>query len=70
MYHLAIRQNKATNALYSYPTLDAALAAFHSELAYRGDSRTSTMCVILDDFGNTVRKEFWEEETASTPAED
>lgn len=60
MYLLAIRQNKSTNALYSYPTLDAALAAFHNELAYRGEGRTSTMCAILDEYGTTVRKEYWE----------
>ena len=60
MYQLAIRQNKQTNALFSYSTLDEALAAFHNELAYRGEGRTSTMCVILDEYGTTVRKEYWE----------
>lgn len=62
MYQLAVRQNKSTNAFFSYPTLDAALSAFHNELAYRGESRTSTMCVILDEYGNTVKKEYWEAE--------
>lgn len=60
MYYLAIIQNASTKALYSYPTLDAALSAFHTELAYRGNNRTSTMCLIIDGYGNTVKKEYWQ----------
>lgn len=66
MYQLAIRQNKSTNALYSYADLDAALAAFHTELAYRGEGRTSTLCVIFDEYGNTVKKEIWEASVSET----
>ena len=66
MYYLAIVQNGTTQALYAYNTYDAALAAYHSELAYRAEGRTSTLCVILDAYGNTMKQEFW----SATPAED
>ena len=48
MYYLVIVQNSNTPAIYSYDTHDAALAAFHTELAYRHESRTSTRCLILN----------------------
>lgn len=48
MYYVATVQNENTPSLFSYPTLDAALAAFHNELAYRVEGRTSTKCSILD----------------------
>ena len=48
MYYLAIIQNDSVATLYSYETYEAALAAFHSELAYRGEGRTSTKCAILN----------------------
>lgn len=66
MYYLAIVQNGTTQALYSYSSYDAALAAYHSELAYRAEGRTSTLCVILDEYGNTINKELWR----AAPAED
>ena len=70
MFYLAIIQNKTTKALNDYPSLDAALAAFHSELAYRANGRTSTMCLIIDEFGNPVKKEYWEVGTEASQVED
>ena len=66
MYYLAIVQNGTTQALYAYSNYDAALAAYHSELAYRAEGRTSTLCVILDEYGNTIKQELWR----AAPAED
>lgn len=48
MYYLAIIQNETTTALYVYRDLDAALSAYHSELAYRSTDRTSTKCLLFD----------------------
>ena len=59
MYYLVIIQNDSTQAVYSYETNDMALAAFHSELAYRGEGRNKTVCVILDDNGTLVTREVW-----------
>ena len=60
LYYLAIIQNESTCAIFKYDDLDAALAAFHNELAYRGEGRNSTLCVILDKIGGTIKREKWE----------
>jgi len=57
MYYLAIVQNDTTNALYSYNSYEDALAAYHTELAYRAEGRTSTKCAILDHDLNMLRQE-------------
>lgn len=57
MYYLAIVQNDTTNALYSYSTYEEALAAYHTELAYRAETRKSTKCAILDGDLNMLRQE-------------
>ena len=62
MYYLVIIQNDSTQAIYSYNTLDSALSAFHSELAYRTSDRKKTVCVILDSYGGYVKSETYEKE--------
>lgn len=57
MYYLALVQNDETQALYRFSTLEEALSMYHSELAYRGEGRTSTKCLILDSDLNTYMKE-------------
>ena len=57
MYYLAIVQNDTTNALYSYNSYEAALAAYHQELAYRAEGRTSTKCAILNGDLQMLRQE-------------
>ena len=59
MYYLVILQNNSSQAIYPYNSYDQALSAFHSELAYRNESRTKTVCVIIDSVGNTLKKECW-----------
>ena len=34
MFNLVIIQNDSARAIYAYDTYDAALAAFHAEMAY------------------------------------
>ena len=63
IYYLLIIQNggaDSTQAVYKYDNIDDALAAYHSELAYRNTSRQMTTCVILDAYGNSVFKDCWE----------
>lgn len=60
MFYLAIIQNDTTQALYRYDTYDQALATFHSELAYRGDARMKTVCVILNSIGELIKRDYWE----------
>jgi hypothetical protein len=56
-YYLAIIQNDSSQAIYSYETKDAALAAFHAELAYRAESRMSTKCMLFDSDLVVIRAE-------------
>lgn len=67
MFYIAIIQTidtgnalETSKALFDYPTLDAALAKFHTELAYRGANRVKTVCVIMDEYGNTVKRDYWQ----------
>lgn len=60
MCYLAIIQNYGANkALYSYDTFGDALAAFHTELAYRAEGRTQTVCTILNGQGEVLRNEVY-----------
>lgn len=60
MYYLAIIQNfGASNALLPFNTFEEALARFHSELAYRHESRTQTVCSILNAEGQVLRNEVY-----------
>lgn len=59
MFNLAIIQNGDTRALFGYDELDDALAKFHEELAFRGEKRTSTFCLIFDEYGTIYANESW-----------
>lgn len=61
-FYLLIVQNNSSQSVYAYDDLDDALSAFHSELAYRAEGRTSTMCLISDYQGCVVKKEYWQKE--------
>jgi len=60
MYYLAIIQNYTTPAFYAYDTKSAALSAFHNELAYRHESRTSTVCILYDRKGNELKRDYYD----------
>ena len=59
MYFLAIIQNSSVASLFPYNTFDEALVAFHTELAYRGEGRTATVCVIMNEFGVVLKSDTW-----------
>lgn len=60
MYYLAIIQNFGeSKALYSYNSYEEALAAYHTELAYRHESRKQTVCSILNADGQVLRNEVY-----------
>lgn len=44
-----LMQNNTTPAVYTFPSENEALAYYHTELAYRADSRTSTKCAVLNE---------------------
>lgn len=59
MYYLIKIQNDSTQGIYRYDSLDTAMAAYHAELAYRAEGRTSTKCAILDSDMCVVRSEVY-----------
>ena len=69
MYYLVIVQNESIPAIYSYQSEAEALAAFHTELAYRAEGRTSTKCSILDSNLVTLRNESYVATTSNAETE-
>lgn len=61
-FYLLIVQNNDTQAVFTHESFDSALAAFHNELAYRADGRTSTMCAIIDEKGFMHKVEYWRQD--------
>ena len=59
-YYVVIIQNDNTQAVYAYTDFDAALALYHTELAYRGEGRNKTICTILNSIGHEMKTEIWE----------
>ena len=59
-YYLIIIQNYTIPAIYSYDDYDALMVRFHTELAYRHEDRTSTVCIVLDNKGNEMRRDWYE----------
>ena len=59
MFFLVIIQNNTVPAIFAYDNYDDALARFHTEMAYRSESRYATACTILDRAGNIHKQESW-----------
>lgn len=68
MYYVVIIQNNSSQAVFPYNSYDDALAMFHTELAYRAETRTSTCCVILDYQGNMHKTEYWQKSNGEEPS--
>lgn len=66
MYYLVIVQNDTTQAISSYLTFEDALAAYHTELAYRSDDRLSTKCAVLDKDLSMLRCETYVKQLESS----
>ena len=56
-YFVTVIQNDSTCACYAYEKKPDAMAKFHSEMAYRHETRTSTVCSVLNSNGDVVAKE-------------
>ena len=59
-YFVTIIQNDSTCACFAYDNRADAMAKFHSEMAYRHESRTSTVCSVMNSNGDTVAKDIWQ----------
>lgn len=58
-YYLVIIQNDETCAVYKHTSYDEALAALYSEMAYRGNGRTETLCIIIKGDSSIPKMEYW-----------
>lgn len=60
-FYLIIVQNGETpaRAIFQKETYDAALSAYHAELASRTEDRMSTLCMIIDGKGRVLNCEKW-----------
>ncbi len=56
-HYLTVVQNDDTAACYVYNDKQEALAAYHTELAYRSSDRTSTLCIVSNANGMVVASE-------------
>lgn len=54
---LFIIQNGEITVSYKYDSMDECESAFHSELAYRNEARTSTVCLIIDAQGRVLKQD-------------
>ena len=57
MYAVIVIQNGSIFASATYTDWNDAKARYHQELAYRHESRTSTMCMIIDSEGQVQLRE-------------
>ena len=59
MYYTVIIQNNETPAIFAYNTMEDALAKFHSEMAYRHESRFKTVCGIYNEDLMPIKNEVY-----------
>lgn len=60
MFILMIIQNYSIPQIFTYNTIAEALATYHTELAYRHENRTSTVCVLFDNKGSEIKREYYD----------
>lgn len=61
LYFLLVVQNHSIPAVSTFNSWDRVLAAYYTELAYRDQERTHTLCEILDSDLTVLRREAWPE---------
>lgn len=49
-----------SQAINVYDSQDAALSAFHSEMAYAYNAKISTTCIVTDTYGSQIKRERYE----------
>lgn len=68
MYYVVIIKPDS-QAVNRFETLDAAYAAFHTEMAYAYTAQISTTCYITDNGGNMKVRECYEAPIPNTDEE-
>ena len=59
-YVFLVIQNHQLPIVSVKASFDDALAAFHTELGYRHETRFSTICIIMDTNGNEFLRDSYE----------
>lgn len=49
-----------SQAINAYDNQDAALSAFHGEMAYAYNAKIETTCIVTDTYGSQVKRERYE----------
>lgn len=49
-----------SQAINVYDNQDAALSAFHSEMAYAYNAHINTTCIVTDTYGSQIKRERYE----------
>lgn len=58
-YYLVIIKADS-QAINVYDSQDAALSAFHSEMAYAYNAHINTTCIVTDTYGSQIKRERYE----------
>ena len=56
-HFVSIIQNDETCACFAYPDRAAAIAKFHTEMAYASNANVTTLCIVANSNGAIVRTE-------------
>lgn len=71
MKHYLVKiQNGTTCACFAYDSKADAMAAYHTELAYRSSGRASTLCVVINENGSIIASEKYVAPPAPAPEPD
>ena len=58
-WYLIVIQNEEIIQALTYTSWNELLARFHQELAYRHESRHSTLCIILSSSGQELKRDIY-----------
>lgn len=62
-WYLIIIQNEEIIQSLTYTNWNELLARFHQELAYRHETRRSTVCIILSSTGQELKRDTYVSDT-------
>ena len=62
-WYLITIQNEETIQALGFTNWNELLARFHQELAYRHESRRSTVCIILSSTGQELKRDTYVSDT-------
>ena len=58
-WYLIVIQNNSTLVSYTFENWNDLLARYHQELAYRHETRHSTICIVLSSTGQELKRDIY-----------